>query len=182
MVRKKSIVNGAIPAHQQSSRGSAMRPLAVVLNPSIPFCATHSGSKIRQVKPRARDGNRQRVTRVETEEPHAGLSPTSHVGTDIQFRKYREPWHRRRPAQPYTGHAKRNYRKPGLPLKGVDLQLRGKKWAQDCCIHWRVREEQVVPALRHHPWSGGQKPRAMRDFTQDRVHLRLQSFLDKAIF
>src|SRR5216683_7656005 len=112
-----------------------MRPLTLVVNPSFPFCATHSGSKIRQAKPRSRDGNRQRVTCVETEKPHAGFSSALHVGAHVQFRKSREPWQRRRSAQPYTGHSKRNYSEPCLPFTGVDLQLRGKKRAQECRIN-----------------------------------------------
>src|SRR3989475_4400258 len=81
--RKKSLANGAIPALKRSRQSSAMRPLALVLNPSSPFCAAHSGSKIRQVEPRARNGDRQRVTRVETEKPHAGFFAVPHIGTHI---------------------------------------------------------------------------------------------------
>ena len=180
--RGENLTNGVIPHCQQSGRRPAMHPLTLVVNPSIPFCATHSGSKIRQVKPRARNGNRQRVTRIETEKPHAGFSTARHVGANIQLRKSREPWQRRCSAQPYTGHAKWNYSEPCLPFKSVDLQLRGKKWAQERRINRPVREEQVVPALRHHPCAGGQKPRPMRDFLQDSVHARSQSFLDKLTF
>ncbi len=92
---RKNLSERAIQAHQQSSWRSAMRSLALVVNPAIPIFATHSRSKIWQVKPRARDGNRQRVTSVQTEKPHAGLFAESHIGADIQFRECRP---RARPA------------------------------------------------------------------------------------
>src|SRR3989442_8933198 len=88
--RKKSLANGAIPALKRSRQSSAMRPLALVLNPSSPFCAAHSGSKIRQVEPRARDWRPQPGTRVETEKPHPGVSPVPHLGAHISFGKYLE--------------------------------------------------------------------------------------------
>ncbi len=127
---RKNLSGWAIPALQQSRWHSAMRPLALVMNPAFPFCAAHSCSKIWQVKPRARDGNRQRVTSVQTEKPHAGLFAESHIGANIQFWECREPRHRGRPAQPHTGHPKRNYREPSLPFKSVDLQLPRQKRAQ----------------------------------------------------
>src|SRR6266478_2747772 len=101
--RGKGVANRTIPALQQSCRRSAMNPLALVMNPAFVFCAGHSSAKIRQVKPRARDGYSQRVSRVQAEEPHARLSAARHVSTDIQFWKCREPWHRlrRTPAVPW---------------------------------------------------------------------------------
>src|SRR6266404_825502 len=106
VLRAKNFANGAIPAFEHCDRRSAMRPLALVMNPAIPFCAAHSCSKIRQVKPRARDGNRKRVTCVQAEKPHAWPITMSNVSTNIQFREGREPRECGRPAQPYTGHAK----------------------------------------------------------------------------
>src|SRR5258708_37724554 len=85
--RGENLANGAIPTRQQSGRRAAMRPLTLVVNPSICFYATHSGSKIRQVKPRSCNGDRQRVTCVETEKPHAGFSAARHVGANVQLRK-----------------------------------------------------------------------------------------------
>ena len=180
--RGKNLANGAIPTRQQSGRRAAMRPLTLVLNPSICFYATHSGSKIRQVKPRARNGDRQRVACVQTEKPHAGFSVARHIGANVQFRKSGEPWQHRRNAQAHAGHSKRNYREPGLPPKCVDLQSLGKKRAQGFRINRPVRKEQVVPHLRHHPWSSGQSPWPVCDFAQDNVHARSQSSLDKLIF
>src|SRR2546428_14142868 len=68
--RKKSLANGAIPALKRSRQSSAMRPLALVLNPSSPFCAAHSGSKIRQVEPHPRHGDPQPGTPVEAGKTH----------------------------------------------------------------------------------------------------------------
>src|SRR2546422_9578142 len=73
--RKKSLANGAIPALKRSRQSSAMRPLALVLNPSFPLCAAHSGSKIRQVEPPARNGDPHRGTRRGTEKTHTRVSP-----------------------------------------------------------------------------------------------------------
>ncbi len=181
-LRGKNLTSRTIPALQRSGRCSAMRPLALVMNPTIPLCAAHSCSKIRQVKPRPRDGDSQRVTRVQAEKPHARLSTASHIGSDVQFGKCGEPWHRRRRAQPHAGHAKRNYREPGAPFKGVDLQLGRKKRAQYCGVDRPVRKEQVVPALRHHPRPTGQRPGPERDFLQDCAHPGRQTLLDKVIF
>jgi len=69
-----------------------------------------------------------------------------------------------------------------MPLEGVDLQLRRKKRAQYCGVDRPMRKEQVVPALRHHPRSGWQRPRAVGNIFQDGLHARSQSFLDKVIF
>jgi hypothetical protein len=62
------------------------------------------------------------------------------------------------------------------------LQLRRKKWAQYCGVDRPMRKEQVVPALRHHPRSCWQRPRAVGNIFQDGLHARSQSFLDKVIF
>src|SRR5216683_3207352 len=85
--RGKGVANRAIPALQQSCRRSAMNPPALVMNPALVLGAAHSRAKIRQVKPRARDGYSQRVSRVQAEEPHARLSAACHVSADIQFWK-----------------------------------------------------------------------------------------------
>src|SRR5260370_3275611 len=174
--RGKNLANGAIPALQQSRRRPAMRPLALVMNPSIRFYATHSGSKIRQVKPRSRNGNCQRVTRIETEKPHAGFSAARHVGADVQFRKSREPCQRRRSAQPYTGHSKRDYSEPCLPFTGVDLQLWWKQQPQRGEVNRPVREEQGVPGLRHYPGPHGQRPWQGSDVLRGRSPPRLTRF------
>src|SRR6266567_4163947 len=96
-LRGKDLADGAILALQICGRCSAMRSLAFVLTPAVPVCAAHSSSKIRQVKPRPRNGNSQRIARVQAEKPHPGLSFASHISPDIQFRKCRETWHGRRP-------------------------------------------------------------------------------------
>src|SRR5436309_2873275 len=134
------------------------------------------------MKPRPRDDHSQGVTRVQTEKPYARLSATGHVGTHIQFWECREPWHRGRPAQPYTGHAKWNYGEPSMPFKGIDLQLRRKKRAQYCGVDRPMSEEQVMPALLHHPRTRRQRPQTVGNIFQDGVHARSQSFLDKVIF
>jgi len=134
------------------------------------------------MKPRPRDGHSQGVTRVQAEKPHARFSAVRYISTDIQFGKCREPWHRRRPAQPYTGHAKWNYGEPGKPFEGIDLQLRRKKRAQYCGGDRPMRKEQVMPALRHHPRTRRQRPQTVGNILQDRLHARRQSLLDKVIF
>jgi hypothetical protein len=45
-----------------------------------------------------------------------------------------------------------------------------------------MREEQIVPALNHHPRSAGQRPGSVRELLEDGIHPRTQSFLDKLIF
>jgi len=73
-------------------------------------------------------------------------------------------------------------RQPWLSVKRIDLQAIRNQRAQSSGVDWPVRKEQVVPTLRHRPWSGGQRPGPVRDFLQDGVHVRSQSFLDKLIF
>ncbi len=179
---RKNLVDGAIPAYERSWWRSAMRPLALVVNPALMFFTGHSCTEVRQVKPGTSDGNSERVACIQAKKPDTGLATESHISTNIQFGERREPRQCRCPAQPHPGHAKWNHRDPRLPFKGVDRQLWGNQWAQDCSINRPVREEQVVPALGHHPRSGGKRPRPMRDFLEDGVHRRSQSFLDKLIF
>jgi len=69
-----------------------------------------------------------------------------------------------------------------MPLEGVDLQLRWKKWAQYYGVDGPMRKEQVMPALRHHPRPCCQRPRAVGNIFQDGLHAHSQSFLDKVIF
>src|SRR6266478_10214605 len=64
---------GTIPALQQCGRSSAMGSLACVMNPAFAFFTGHSCAKVRQVKPRPRDGDSHRVPRVQAEEPYTGL-------------------------------------------------------------------------------------------------------------
>ncbi|OLB39295.1 MAG: hypothetical protein AUH11_04550 [Acidobacteria bacterium 13_2_20CM_57_17] len=75
-----------------------MRSLAVVVIPAVLVCAAHARVKIRQVKPRTGNRNRQRVACVQAEKPHAGLAIAGHIGSDIQFRECGKPRKRRRPA------------------------------------------------------------------------------------
>ncbi len=167
---RKDLSDRAIPSLQHSCWRSAMRPLTPVVNPAGPIFATHLCSKIRQVKPCARNSHSERVTRVQTKKPNARLFTAGYVGTNIQFWECGEPQHRWRPTQAHTGHAKRDHREPGLPLKRVDLQLRRNQVAQDCGIDRPVCEEQVMPALRHHPRPFRKRPGPVSDFLQNRAH------------
>jgi len=163
-LRRKDVANWTVPAFQCSGWRRAMRPLTAVLNPAFLVRAGHSRPKIGQVKPCPRDGDGQRVPRVQTEKPHAGLSAARHICSDIQLRESREPRQRRCPAQTDASHAKWNDCQPGLPFKCVDLQLRRKKRTECGNVDRPVRKEQVMPALRHHPRSCGKRPRPVRDF------------------
>ncbi|OLB86885.1 MAG: hypothetical protein AUI12_08155 [Acidobacteria bacterium 13_2_20CM_2_57_6] len=68
-----------------------------------------------------------------------------------------------------------------MSFERVDLQLRREQGAQDRSIDLPVREEQVVPALRHHPRPRRHRPGPVRTFFQDRIHSRFQDLLDKLI-
>jgi hypothetical protein len=69
-----------------------------------------------------------------------------------------------------------------LSVKRVNLKPIWNPRAQLCGVDRPVRKEQVVPALRHHPRSWGQRPRPVPDCLQGRVHVYTQRLLDKVIF
>ena len=151
--RLEHFSNRPISALQRPRRRTAMRSLAAILNPAAAILAVHARPKVRQMEPRARDRHRHSIPRVQTEKPYARLAICHHVRPHIQFRKCRQPRYVRRPSKPHARHAKRHHRNPGLPLERVDLQPSRDERPQHRRIDPPMGKQQVVPRLRHHPWT-----------------------------
>ena len=99
-----------------------MRARTAVGNPSAGVFTAHSRAKIRKMKPRAGNGNGDRVGGVQTEKPDARLATCGHVGAHVQLRKSRESGHVGREPQPHAGHAKRDDGDPRAAVERIDLQ------------------------------------------------------------
>jgi hypothetical protein len=157
-LRTECCPNRPIAAIQHPAWSATVCSPAPVLGPSVPFLARHTRSEIRQVKPPARNCHRNFVRCIQTEKPHAWFSIGYHVGSDVQFGKSGKPRNGWRPAQANSGHSKWHNSQPGLPFVGIDLQVRGDMSSQCRLFHAPVREEQIVPTLRHHPIAFRQWP------------------------
>src|SRR5579864_9403081 len=97
-LRIKYRPNRPIAAIEYPAWSATVCSPASVLDPSVPFLARHARAEIRQMKPRSRNGHRDRVRCVQAEKPHARFSIGHNVGSNIQFGKSRKPGNRRRPA------------------------------------------------------------------------------------
>src|SRR5712691_26846 len=68
--RKNHRANRTVTPLQCRSDYAIVGPLTVVLDPAVSIPTAHPRAKVRQVKPRSRDGDGKRVTCVQAEEPH----------------------------------------------------------------------------------------------------------------
>src|SRR5688572_7668733 len=79
----RSILSGEL-----RSRCAAMRTAARVHDAVAPRTYTHSRAKVRQRVQRTRSRDRERAAGVETEEEHARLAFSGHIGADVELRKF----------------------------------------------------------------------------------------------
>jgi len=159
--RVKSVSLSAIFPAQHSGRSASIFSFARILNPSTSRLAAHLREKIRQLKPRSRNGYSQPASSIQAEEPYAGFFAVLDIRPNIQFRKTRGSRNRRRISQPHSLHAKRNHAQPRLALIHVYLQLARHVLPQPFLLNAPVRKQQVMPPLFHHPGTTGQRPRAV---------------------
>lgn len=168
-------VSGWAKAHPQICVwGAAMRAFAAVLDPAGAIFATHARVEIGEMKPGARDRDRDCVGGVETEEPDTGFPAVRYVGTDIEFGESGKRRECGCHAKTHTGHAEGDDTDPGFVLERVDFE-RCRNQRTQCCAQlgggdWPMREEQIVPCLRHSPWAGGHRPWAMCNLGQRAMH------------
>src|SRR5256885_897200 len=105
----------------------------------------HASGKVRQPDGDPRRRHRERVRRVQAEEPDprtvAGMRD---VGPEIELVKIGE---RRQPAQAPVAERERGHRHPGAPLVLVDREPRGHLIAQLQRRHSPMQEEQIAPIL-----------------------------------
>jgi hypothetical protein len=170
-LRAKRLSLASVASLKSLAPASPIRSLRKIddLLPTLLKC--HPGSKVRQVKPCPRHCHCDAIRRIQTEKPNSPLSSCLHVRSHVQFRKRRKPRHGRRPSQTHCGHAKRHNPNPRLPVERIQLQLARHQRTQRLHGNRPVREQQVLPVLRHHPRTRGQLPRPVLHKFQRRMHL-----------
>ena len=126
--------------------------------------------KIRQMKPRSRCFHRNAIRSIQTEKPHPRLIARPYVSAHIELRESRQTGQRRRAAQPHPRHAKRHDAHPGASSKRVNLQAAWNEFLHLPNRHFPVREQQVVPVLRHQPRPFRQCPRPVLHRFQGGMH------------
>src|ERR1700722_15141233 len=144
--------------------GAAMSAFAAVFDPASSIFAAHACDEIGEMEPGTSDRDGDRVCGVEAEEPDAGFAAVRDIGAHVEFGECGERRQRRRGAQAHARHAEGNHADPGFALKRVDFEWGGDEWTQSRNIDSPVREEQIVPGLRHDPRTRRDRPWAMCDF------------------
>jgi len=115
------------------------------------------------MKPGPGYGYGEGIRGIEAEKPDAWLAVGDDVGSDVQLGEGGNPGEGWSAAETHTGHAERNNTNPGKAGKGVYFKARRNSSAQGLLRDGPMREEEIVPALRHDPWAGWQRPRAMME-------------------
>src|SRR5256714_8562377 len=105
-------------------RRSPVGAPAGVAHPAVVAGEYHARIVIGQVKSEARATYRQRVRRVQTEEPYARLPLQRDVGADVELRKGRYPWRGWGGVWVDAPHLKKDYPDPRRTVEGIDLQGR----------------------------------------------------------
>src|SRR5438552_15152096 len=66
-------------------------------------------------------------------------------------------------------HVKRRNTDPAAALESIEGQVARNKPPQGASLNGPVREEQIMPRLRHHPRAGRKRPWTMRSVLEFRV-------------
>ena len=117
------------------------KPLAAV--PAL--AALHPRRKVWQPHREARDGDCERVRRVEAEEPDPGaVSRMRHVGAEVELVKIRQG---RQSPEPPLAQRERRHRYPRASLELVDREARMHEPRQLRRRHAPVEEKEIAPVL-----------------------------------
>jgi hypothetical protein len=154
-------ISWAISDPQRCSRCAAIRSFALIVNRSVRVFTLHACTEIRKVKPGTGDFHGQGIRRIKAEKPDAWLSACFHVSTHIQFGKSRQAGHVRCQADPHAGHPEGNNRDPSTAVEGVDLECSRNFSSKQRRVDRPVREQQIMPGLRHDPRTGRHRPRSV---------------------
>src|SRR5437016_13070977 len=73
-------------------------------------------------------------------------------------------------------HVKRRNTDPAAALESIEGQVARNKPPQGASLNGPVREEQIMPRLRHHPRSGRKRPWTMRSVLEFRVQASICDF------
>ncbi len=157
------------------ARGEACRrvpflsALGAVTDPAVLGRAPHVRREVGKVHDRARNSDRERIGGVEAEEEHAGPIPEPDVRADIELGERRQPRQCRNAARRHVRHPERHDSDPCLSIEQIDLERCRNLRPELRDVDRPVREQQVVPGLRHQPRRGGHRPWAMGGLFQDPV-------------
>src|SRR5207245_10267457 len=73
-------------------------------------------------------------------------------------------------------HVKRRNTDPAAARESIEGQVARNKPPQGASLNGPVREEQIMPRLRHHPRSGRKRPWTMRSVLEFRVQASICDF------
>ena len=161
--------DGLIPRVERSGRGAARDPAAPVFHRPVDGFDGHLRRVVRQVEQRARGPDRDRIPGIEAEEVHAGTAVHPHIRPDVELGKRRDPWQRRDSTRRDIRHMERHDAEPRLRVVEVELKTGRDERAECRHVERPVREEQVVPGLRHDPRRIGHRPRPVPGDLQNPV-------------
>src|SRR5437870_12183503 len=116
------------------------------------------------------------MCRVQAEEVDTRFIADSDIGANIQFRKSRKSGKRRQAVRMDVTHVKRRDAHPAAALESIEGQVARNKPPQGASINGPVREEQIMPCLRHHPRPGRKRPWTMRSVLEFRVQASICGF------
>lgn len=133
----------------------AAATMRYVLDFASDLAALHFCVEIGQVVESACSPDRRQFGRVEAEKIYAGLAAVGYIGADIEFRKAGKTEERRESVGANSAHVKGDNPGPGLAVEGVERELRWNERPHHGQRERPVGEEEIVPRLLHHPWSGG---------------------------
>src|SRR5919199_1437863 len=132
-------------------RRSLVDAPAGVAPPAVVAGEHHTRIVIGQVKRDARATYRQRVRRIQTEEPYAWLPLQRDVGADVELRKGRHPWQGRDVVWTEARYMKRDHPDPRRTVEGVYLQGRWDEGTDHGRLDRPVHEQEAVPLHRQRP-------------------------------
>ena len=121
----------------------------------------HVREKVREMVESPGRAHRQPAAGIEAEEVDSRLTAVRDVGAYVEFGKAEDASNRRHSAGAYATHPEWRDAYPALSLKEIERELRGDQRPHRFGRDWPMREEKVVPALRHHPRAGRQRPWAV---------------------
>jgi len=98
---------------------------------------------------------------VEGEEVDTGLSVDSDVRPNVELGERGEARDGVCPASAQAGESKRRHADPGATLQLIEWKLRRHMGPYLSGGHVPVREEEVLPRLRHDPWAVRKRPGAV---------------------
>ncbi len=164
-------------ARLEANSAACQEAVAPVLDCSVGlYSPAHTGEEVRQMKERPRPDHSQRTRGIQREKINSAQTTGSraYIRPQIEFAKRGRAGNGNaslaNSAGSYLIHPERHYANPGIAVEGIYLESCWKQPGHLADRNWPMREQQIIPPLRHSPATRWQLIRPMGDNTQNIRH------------